>query len=142
MNVYVFGATSSPGCSNYALKKTLDYKEVCGSKASETLRLNFCVDDILKSIKSEEKAVQSVKDVKLMCKSGGFHLTEFLTSSKEVLEAVPACDRRKYVVECNFNNQSLPTETALGMLWNIEDVFTSKVNMKEKPKTRGMLSTL
>ena len=35
-------------------------------------------------------------------------------------------------------------ETALGVLWNIEeDVFKFKVNMKEKPKTRrDMLSTL
>ena len=58
------------------------------------------------------------------------------------MEAVPASDRRKSVVECNFNNQSLPTETALGVLWNIEeDVFTFKVNIKGKPKTRrGMLS--
>ena len=71
-------------------------------------------------------------------------MTKFLTNSKKVLVAVPACDRRKSVVECNFNNQSLPTETALGVLWNIEeDIFTFKVNMKEKPKTRrGMLSTL
>ena len=35
-------------------------------------------------------------------------------------------------------------ETALGVLWNIEeDVFKFKLNMKEKPKTRrDMLSTL
>ena len=145
MNVHVFGATLSPGCSNYALKKkSLDYKVVCGSKTSETLRRNFHVDDMLQSIKVEEEAVELVKDVKLMCKSGGFHLTKFLTNSKEVLEGVPTCDRRRIVVECNFNNQSLPTETILGVLRNIEeDIFTFKVNMKEKPKTRaGMLSTL
>ena len=79
-----------------------------------------------------------------MCKSGGFHLTKFLTNSKKVLEAI-ACDRRKSAVECNFNNQSLPTETALGVLWNIEEdvLFTFKVNTREKPKTRrGMLSRL
>ena len=145
MNVHVFGATSSPGCSNYPLKKaSLDYKEVCGSKVSETLSQNFHVDDMLKSVKSEEETVELVKDVKPMCKSGGFHLTKFLTNSKKVLEAALACDSRKRVVECNFNNQSLPTETALGVLWNIEeDIFTFKVNMKEKPKTRrDMLSTL
>ena len=66
---------------------------------------------MLKSVKSEEEVVELVKDVKLMCNSGGFHLTKFLKNSKEVLEAVPACDRRKSVVEYNFNNQSLPTET-------------------------------
>ena len=72
------------------------------------------------------------------------NLTKFLTNSKKVLEPVPVCDRRKSVVKCNFNNQSLPMETALGVLWNIEeDVFKFKVNMKEKPKTRrDMLSTL
>ena len=60
--MYVFGATSSHRCSNYALKKTpLDYKEVWGSKASDTLRCNFYVDDMLKSIKfeEEEEAVDS-----------------------------------------------------------------------------------
>ena len=67
-NVHVFGSTSSPGCSNYALKKwSLDYKDVCGSRASETLCWNFYVDDMLKSVKSEEVAVELVKDVKLMC---------------------------------------------------------------------------
>ena len=85
-----------------------------------------------------------MKDIKLICKSGGFHLTKFLTNSMKVLEATSACDRRKRFVECNFNNQYLPTETALGVLWNIEeDIFTLKVNMREKPKTRrDMLSTL
>ena len=85
-----------------------------------------------------------MKDVKLMCRSGGFHFKKFLTNNKKVLEVIPACDRRKSIVECNFNNQSLPAETAFGVLWNIkEDVFTFKVNMKEKAKTRrGMLSTL
>ena len=85
-----------------------------------------------------------MKDVKLMCRSGGFHFKKFLTNNKKVLEVIPACDRRKSIVECNSNNQSLPAETAFGVLWNIkEDVFTFKVNMKEKAKTRrGMLSTL
>ena len=47
MNGQVFCATSSPASSNYALKKiSFACKEVCGSKASETLRQNFYVDDM------------------------------------------------------------------------------------------------
>ena len=65
---------------------------------------------MLKWVKSEEEVVELVEDVKLMHKSGGFHLAKFLTNSKKVL---PACDRRKSVVECYFNNQSLSTEKAL-----------------------------
>ena len=66
-------------------------------------------------------AVELVKDVKLMCNSGGFYLPKFLTNSKKVLEAIPACYKSKSVVEYNFNNQSLPTESTLGVLWNIEE---------------------
>ena len=130
--------------SNYALKKTpLDCKDVWGSKVSDTVRRNFYVNGMLRSLKFEEEAVELMKDVKLMCKSGRLHLKKFSTNSKKVLEAMPACDRRKSVVECNLSNQSLPTETALGVFSNIEDVFTFKVNIKQKPKTRrGILSTL
>ena len=57
MNVHVFGASSSPGCSNYALETTsTDYKDVYGFQASETLQRNFYVDDLLKSVKVKNKA--------------------------------------------------------------------------------------
>ena len=68
---------------------------------------------MLKWVKSEEEVVELVEDVKLMHKSGGFDLAKFLTNSKNVLKAVPACDRRKSVMECYFNNQFLSTEKAL-----------------------------
>ena len=68
---------------------------------------------MLKSLKIKEEVRELVKEVRLICKSDGFHLAMLLTNSKKVLEATPACDRRKSAVECDFNNQSLPTETAL-----------------------------
>ena len=145
MNVHVFGATSSPGCSNYALKRTsIDYKDVYGFQASETLQQNFYVDDLLKSVKSEEQAIKLIEKIKLMCKSGGFNLTKFLSNSKTVLETIPAYDRRKGVDEQQLTNQTLPTEAALGVLWDVEnDMFIFRVNLKEKPGTqRGMLSIL
>ena len=47
MNMHVVGATSSPGCSNYALKKTsTDYKDVYGFQASETLQQKLQVTQI------------------------------------------------------------------------------------------------
>ena len=50
ITVHLFGAASSSGCSNYALKRTADdYEEECGAEAADTLRRNFYVDDILKS---------------------------------------------------------------------------------------------
>ena len=100
MNVHVFGATSSLGCSNYALKKTsTDYKDVDGFQASETLQRNFYVDDLLKSVKSEEQVIKLIEKIKPMCKSEGFNLTKFLSNTKAVLETIPVYDRRKGVDE-------------------------------------------
>ena len=45
MQVHVFGATSSPGCVNFALRKTAeDNEDRYGIDAANTLRHNFYVD--------------------------------------------------------------------------------------------------
>ena len=73
MNVHVFGGTSSPSCSNYALRRTARDNEVKHDpEVAETLRSNFYVDDLLKSVKDEEIAVTLIKDVKALCAEGGF----------------------------------------------------------------------
>ena len=114
LNLHVFGATSSPGCSNYALKKmSTDCKDVYGFQASETLQRNFYVDDLLKSVKCEEKAIKLIEKIKLMCKSG-FNLTKFRSNSKAVLKTIAVYDRRKGVDGQQLTNQTLPTEAAFG----------------------------
>ena len=76
MTVHLFGAASSPGCSNFALKATadVDNAKALGSAPAEFLRRNFYVDDGLKSVPSEQEAVDLVRSVKEMCKRGGFNL--------------------------------------------------------------------
>ena len=82
MCVHVFGSTSSPSCSNFALKKTsYDYEARYGTKAAETLRNNFYVDDLLKSVGSKEEAIKLIYDVTKMCQDGGFHLTKFVCNN-------------------------------------------------------------
>ena len=49
MTVHIFGATSSPDCSNFGLKQlALDYESELGSDVGDFLRQNFYVDDGLK----------------------------------------------------------------------------------------------
>ena len=51
MCAHVFGGTSSPSCSNYALKRTaVDGETNFGKEAVETLQNNFYVGDLLKSV--------------------------------------------------------------------------------------------
>ena len=77
MCVHVFGGTSSPGCCNYALRKTAIDNEVrCGEDAYQTLLTSFYVDDFLKSL---ETAIRLIRNVTAMCQTGGFNLTKFIS---------------------------------------------------------------
>ena len=90
MAVHLFGAASSPGCSNYALKRTADDHEAeFGNEAADTLRRNFYVDDVLKSVRTDEYAVQLVRNVKGICRKGGFNHTKFVSNSVGVNKSIP-----------------------------------------------------
>ena len=98
MWVHLFGAVSSPTSSNYALKRTaVDDSSSFGLDASETVMKNFYVDDLLKSGKSEEYAVDLTKSVKEICAAGGFNLTKFICNRKNVLMSIPDIHRREGV---------------------------------------------
>ena len=144
MCAHVFGGTSSPSCSNYALKRTaVDGETKFGKEAAETLQNNFYVDDLLKSVDDEDKAIKLIKEVKAMCASGGFRLTKFLCNSKKVLQSIPEDDRRAGVKDKDLVGK-LPSENTLGVHWNTEtDTFEFRINLKQKPLTRrGTLSLL
>ena len=94
MTVHLFGATSSPGCANYALKASADDNEAeLGSASANFIRREFYVDDGLKSVASVEEAVTLIKDTKGMCKRGGFNLHKFVSNNKDVIESIPIEDR-------------------------------------------------
>ena len=62
MGVHLFGAVSSHSCSNYALKRTaVDNTSSYGVDASETVTKNFYVNDLLKSLESEEYTVELIR---------------------------------------------------------------------------------
>ena len=136
MCVHVFGSVSSGACSNYALRRTaIEIENKYGKDAAETVKNNFYVDDMLKSVENEDKAITLMK--------GGFNMTKFASSSKRVLQSIPEKDRKIGVKNSDLLG-SLPKDRALGVLWNVEnDTLGFKVNLKEKPLTRrGVLSVL
>ena len=145
MNVYVFGGISSPSCSNYALRRTArDNNVKYDPEVAETLRSNFYVDDLLKSVKDEEIVVTLMKDVKALCAEGEFHLTKFVSNSKHVLLSMLERNRRKGLHDQELRLGKLPTEKALGIIWDIKGKKLGFcINFKEKPSTkREMLSVV
>ncbi|XP_072014570.1 uncharacterized protein [Amphiura filiformis] len=144
MTTHLFGATSSPSCSNFALKQTaVDNEDFCSIDVVETIKNNFYVDDCLKSVASEESAISLVKNISSTLQKGGFRLTKWVSNSRQVIDAVPEEDRAQGMRSLNLQDR-LPVERALGVLWSAEsDTFGFKIDIKDHPLTRrGLLSTV
>ena len=142
MKSHLFGAKSSPSCANYALRQTaLDSQEYFDSDVVSTLQHNFYVDDCLRSVASEDQAVQLASGLREACRRGGFRLTKWISNSHTVIESIPEEDRASGVKTLDFQD-AIPMERALGVLWCPEtDSFRFQVQLKDKPATRrGILS--
>lgn len=114
MTVHLFGAVSSPSCACYALRRTeVDHQSSFHDDVIDTMHRNFYVDDCLKSSESVEKAVELVRDLSDLCHKGGFHLTQWISNSRDVLQAIPEKEHSKNVCELNLDRDQLPVERAL-----------------------------
>lgn len=142
MTVHLFGATSSPSCTAFCLKKTAeDNKHSFSSEAVAAVHRNMYVDDCLKSVSKPTEGIKLVEELRTMLQRGGFRLTKWVSNSREVLDSIPASEKAPSVANLTLDDK-LPYEKTLGLQWNIEsDVFSFNVNLKEKPATRrGILS--
>ena len=145
MTVHLFGAVSSPGCANFALKTTADdSEEGCGNDPAEFVHHDFYVDDGLKSLPSVEQAIDLIENTKTLCKKGGFNLHKFISNRREVIEAIPVEQRTKELKELDMTKDLLPIEQALGVQWFMEsDELHFRAELKDQPLTRrGILSTV
>ena len=79
MTVHVFGATDSPSCANYCLKRTAeDNKSEFDNLVVDTVLRHFYVDDMLRALKNEEIAIKVAKSSMSLFSRGGFKLTKFM----------------------------------------------------------------
>ena len=145
MVVHLFGAASSPSVANFALKQTArDNEEQYGTLVADILRKNFYVDNCLRSVSSEAKAVELIEGLRQSCKKGGFRLTKFTSNRRAVLESIPEDERSKEVKSITLDCDNLPVERALGIQWCVQsDSFGFRIVVNSKPFTRrGVLSTV
>ncbi|XP_077869962.1 uncharacterized protein LOC144362702 [Saccoglossus kowalevskii] len=133
MLVHPFGATSSPSCAAYALRRTADDNRAeFDPQVVDTVHRNFYVDNCLKSVATIEEAVKLVNHLSAMLAKGGFHLTKWISNSREILAMICPTERAPSVVKLNLEN--LPIDRALGIQWNVEkDAFSFRIS--DKPNT-------
>ena len=90
MTVHLFGATSSPSCASFALRKCAEeHSGQFKAEVVETVLQNFYVDDCLKSVATESEAIPVCQDLTNICAKGGFHLTKWVSNSRKVLDTIP-----------------------------------------------------
>ena len=145
MTVHLFGAASSPGCANFALKRiATDHEDEFGHDAANFVRDNFYVDDGLKSVPTVAEAIKLIESTRKLCAKGGLRLHKFTSNAREVLETIPEDERAKGLKNLDLHQNSPPLERALGVQWCVEtDSFQFRITLQDKPLTRrGILSTV
>ena len=143
MMVHLFGATSSPSCANFGLRRTAeDNCQEFSKEAVDSVKDNFYVDDCLKSVPPETKAIGLVNELHSLLSKGGFRLTKWISNSRKVIDSIPLSERAGSVKDLLLDQ--LPIERALGVRWDVEsDTFGFKISVKDSPATRrGILSVV
>ena len=145
MKVHVFGGTSSPSCANYALKRTADDNQhKCDPKVTNAIKHDFYVDDFLKSVATEEEAIDLADTMMKILSEGGFKLTKWISNSRNVLDTIPVTARAKEIEKLDLNYDDLPSQRALGVQWCIESdqLQFSMKEVNKLPTRRNILSVM
>ena len=141
MLVHLFGASSSPCCASCALKKTAkDFGCDFDAQTVDTVNRNFYVDDCLKSVATLPEASRLANQLVQLLAKGGFHLTKWISNSREVLEEIPPGESAPSMA--NLDLEDLLIDRVLGTQWDVEaDTLSFRVKEKPVPDTRrGILS--
>ncbi len=141
MRVHLFGATSSPSCSCYALRRTAE--DEINDTTPEAAQTPFTLMIALNQWQLKNKQ-SFISDIRVLCNRGGFHLIKWTTNSRTVLSSIPEEERATDVKDLDLESGLLLMERALGILWCTEnDTFNFKIEMQNKPLTRrGILSVV
>ena len=139
MCVHLFGAIFSPSCANFALR----HSATEGShRAKEVINKNFYVDDMLGAEDNADSCIEIIREVRGLCSSAGFNLTEFTSNSQKVLDSLPSDNKVTERSVILGRNELI--ERALGVHWTIEsDTLGYRIELQDTPLTRrGILSTV
>jgi len=128
MLVHPFGGVWSASCANYALlRTTTENAKNFDVQVVKTVEENLYVDDCLKSVESEDKAIDLAQDLSSLLACGGFHLTKWLNNSRKVINSIPLHERAKEIKDLDLGKENLPIERALGVLsgtWKLISSFS------------------
>ena len=146
INVHVFGAKSSPSCANFALKHSIVTHNSCDrNNVRNVLSRSFYVDDLMVSANNESVAIDLANEAITILINNGFNLTGFSSNCRNLLNNLPIDKLSKNIKASDNFDKILPSERALGLIWNAEtDKFCYEFNESKNrvPTRRGILSDI
>ena len=115
---HIFGAKSSPTCVNYALQQVGRDSRDDNGMVANLINRNSYVDDFVKSVASEEEAVDVYRSLRKTLAGGGFQLTKWICNSEKVMKEIPP-DDRSVALSKTFEAEPL-APSILRLQWNVE----------------------
>lgn len=115
MRVPIFAAASSPSTANYVPRRTAEDNREDPAISQETINVvlkNFYMDDFLKSVNDVTTASLIQQEMTSLLARGGFRLTKWSSSSREVLSQIPS--HELVCPTLNLDLENLPMERSLG----------------------------
>ena len=140
MTVHLFGACSSPSVANFALKQTaLDGVDTFSESACNVVDQNFYVDDCLISEDDLQALIKVTKEVKDLCKSGGFNLTKFVSPHRDFAKHFPD-DFSVGIEKVSDSGEHSVQKKVLGVIWDLkEDALCISMKAGSVPKNKRQL---
>ena len=141
---HVFGAKCSPTCAIYVLQACAHDNLKDYPHLQKLVLNNFYMDDFYEAVDSKEEAHQLIKDLSSMLQRGGFNLTKWVTTDKEILANIPPL---KTAITSDKLDDTNSTQRVLGVKWNLhrdELIFEPKKcqQLKTLPPTQRSLLTI
>ena len=125
-----FGVSASPYLAVRTLQQTArshggDYPEV-----THHILNSFYVDDFLGGADSTQEAAELFLNMRKVLQKGGFNLTKWRSSSKEVLQNIPTNLQEVTPIKESTSSNSPTLSKALGLIWDSElDVMSPSINV-------------
>lgn len=145
MKVHIFGNSPSPAVTIYGLRQAAREGEPEYRPDTRTfVERDFYVDDGLKSLPTEEEAIDLLRRTQASLAESNLRLHKIASNSAGVLSAFPPEDCAKGIKDLDLGEEAMPIQRSLGLCWEVTtDTFTFRTSSEIKPFTRrGVLSTV
>ena len=121
-----FGDKPLGTVATVALRKTAEMRAGKYPEAVQVIKENTCMDDIIESGPTKEKATTLEKDIEALLDEGNFKMKEWIFTHD-----------RTDLLKTISKDKSSTTEKVLGVVWNlVQDEFVYKMHLRTTPKEK------